>query len=229
MPVNEPAASPAARMMQKVDCPLRWHTPESWAPAQLREPCALLNDHAHLEKKAASNALSLVAHWPSDRHLGGVAPEGWVHGLTTIANDETEHLRLVLRLLDKRGGSLSKGHSNPYAADLRALVRAGQGKLETADRLMVSALIELRSCERFACLAAELESSAGADPELLRLYKGLWAAEHGHFHAFLELALELPGADRAEQDARWAWMLGQEAQIISKQNFYIGMHAGVKN
>ncbi len=217
----------AADMMRKVDCPLHWYTPAAWAKAQLQDPCGLLNDHAHLEKKAASNALSLVAHWPSDRNLGGAAPEGWVHGLTTIANDETEHLRLVLRLLEKRGGSLSKGHSNPYAADLRALVRAGAGKLETIDRLMVSALIELRSCERFACLAAELENTPGADAELLRLYKGLWAAEHGHFHAFLELALELPGADRAEQEARWDWMLAKEAQIIAAQKPYAGMHSGI--
>ena len=222
-----PGSTAAARMMQKVDCPLLWYTPEAWAKAQLQDPCALLNDHAHLEKKAASNALSLVAHWPMDRERGGAAPENWVHALTTIANDETEHLQLVLRLLGKRGGALSKGHSNPYAADLRLLVRAGLGKLETIDRLMVSALIELRSCERFACLAAELESAPTADPELLRLYKGLWAAEHGHFHAFLELALELPGADRAEQDARWRWMLEQEAQIIARQPAYVGMHSGL--
>lgn len=221
--------TPAARMMQKVDCPLRWYTPATWAKAQLADPCALLNDHAHLEKKAASNALSLVAHWPSDRNLGGAAPDNWVHSLTTIANDETEHLRLVLRLLEKRGGSLSKGHSNPYAADLRGLVRAGLGKLETIDRLMVSALIELRSCERFACLAAELEereAGPGADAELLRLYKGLWAAEHGHFHAFLELALELPGTTRSEVEERWAWMLENEARIIAAQKPYAGMHAG---
>ncbi len=221
--------TPAARMMQKVDCPLRWYTPAAWAAAQLADPCALLNDHAHLEKKAAANALAMVACWPSDKTRGPAAPEGWVQSLTTIANDETEHLRLVLRLLDKRGGAFTKGHANPYAAALRELVRAGAGKAETIDRLMVSALIELRSCERFACLAAELEEregGPGADAELLRLYKGLWASEHGHFHAFLELALELPGTTRSEVEERWAWMLEQEARLIAAQKPYAGMHAG---
>lgn len=221
--------TPAAEMMKKVDCPLLWYTPADWAGAQLQNPCGLLNDHAHLEKKAAANALALVACWPSDRTRGLEAPEGWIQSLTTIANDETEHLRLVLRLLDKRGGRFTKGHANPYAAALRELVRAGAGKQETIDKLMVSALIELRSCERFACLAAELEAaqdSPRADAELLRLYKGLWASEHGHFHAFLELALELPGTTRAEVEARWQWMLEREAQIIAKQPKYAGMHAG---
>ena len=72
------------------DLPLRYITPPGWAADVLNDPIALLNDHAHLEKKAASNALELLSRWPAAE-----PPETWVSTLTAIASDEAVHLRQV--------------------------------------------------------------------------------------------------------------------------------------
>ena len=201
-------------MATGVDLPLRYHTPPHWAAEALRRPLELLNDHAHLEKKAAANALELLNRWPEPS-----PPENWVTAMTAISRDEVEHLAVVTRLLARRGGRLSRQHSNPYASALRALVRKGQGPAELVDRLLVSALIEARSCERFKLLA-----DASADAELTKLYRGLWASEHGHYLTFLQLAQQIQPAD--EVTTRWDQMLDREAAIIARQPPGPTMHSG---
>lgn len=188
------------------DLPLRRLTPAEWADAVLAQPLALLNDHAHLERKAALNALELVNRWPEP-----VPPESWVASISSVARDESDHLSLVTRILSRRGGRFSKSHRNPYALALRGLVRLGDGSRELMDRLMVSSLIEARSCERFFLLA---EFCKG-DGELARLYKGLWASEHGHYRMFLDLARQVQPARVV--DRRWSEFLEAEAEIISSQ------------
>ena len=69
--------------------------------------------------------------------------------MTAVARDEIEHPVLVTKLIDRRGGRLTKRHRNPYASALCSLVRTGQSNHGLADRLMISALIEARPCERF--------------------------------------------------------------------------------
>jgi tRNA-(ms[2]io[6]A)-hydroxylase len=198
-----------------MDLPLRYQTPESWAKLALKQPLALLNDHAHLEKKAAGNALELLNRWPQP-----VPPENWVQAMTTVARDEVEHLAVVTRLLSRRGGKLTRTHQNKYAAQLRKLVRMGTGPGELVDRLLVSALIEARSCERFALLGEVCE-----DRELAKLYKGLWSSEAGHYRMFLGLAKDLPQV--SEVDDRWDQMLDAEAVIIQEQLPGPRMHSGV--
>src|SRR3982750_3890612 len=116
------------------ELPLRYTTPASWAADVLRRPLELLNDHAHLEKKAAANALELLNRWPEPN-----PPENWVAAMTAVARDEVEHLATVSRLLARRGGRLTKSHANPYASELHKLVRKGQGAEELVDRLVLSA------------------------------------------------------------------------------------------
>lgn len=208
-------------MRSTADLPLLFQTPDAWAVAVLADPPALLNDHAHLEKKAGTNALDLLNQWPDPR-----PPEYWVEKMTAIARDEVEHLAIVTRLLARRGGRLTKFHRNPYANDLRAHVRRGQGPLDTMDRLMVSALIEARSCERF-----ELLSRNCADRELSRLYSGLWASERGHYLSFLELARQLLDRDTrgaaAVVEERWQEWLRIEAALIAVQPPGPRMHSGL--
>ncbi|MFQ5429646.1 MAG: tRNA isopentenyl-2-thiomethyl-A-37 hydroxylase MiaE [Phycisphaerae bacterium] len=194
--------------------PLKSATPDAWGRRVLGDPLALLNDHAHLEKKAAANALELLNRWPEPN-----PPEYWVERMTAIARDEVEHLAVVTRILARRGGRLTKYHRNPYAAGLHRRVRRGQGLLELVDRLMVSALIEARSCERFAVL-----SRISSDDELLKLYSDLWASEHGHYRTFIDLARRLPGVEPVE--ARWSEWLEAEAEIITAQPAGHGMHSG---
>src|SRR6059058_317569 len=119
--------------MSDSELPLLYHTPAEWAAHVLANPLALLNDHAHLEKKAASNALEMLHRWPEPN-----PPENWVAAMTAVARDEVEHLAVVSRLLARRGGRLTRQHANPYASELHKLVRKGRGKEELIDRLMIS-------------------------------------------------------------------------------------------
>jgi tRNA-(ms[2]io[6]A)-hydroxylase len=200
----------------EADLPLRYKTPVAWAAAALARPLELLNDHAHLEKKAANNALDLLNRWPEPN-----PPENWVAAMTAIARDEVEHLGVVTRMLSRRGGRLTRQHRNPYAGELHRLVRKGQGPVELVDLLMISALIEARSCERFALLAAHCPG----DAPLAKLYRGLWASEHGHYRTFLQLAESILPAD--EVAARWDQMLDAEAALIQRQPPGPRMHAGI--
>lgn len=195
--------------------PLRVFTPAGWAQMVLEKPLELLSDHAHLEKKAAANALALLQRWPE-----GKAPEKWVKELSEVARDEAQHLALVLRIIEQRNGSLSKMHRNQYMGDLRKHMRSGQGDKELLDKLLISALIEARSCERFHLLA-----EASGEAELRKLYKGLWSSEKGHFQSFIGLAKEfLP---ESEVDQRWDWFLDREAEVIQSQPAEIRIHAWV--
>jgi len=201
--------------MADAKLPLRYVTPPQWAIDALEQPLLLLNDHAHLEKKAATNALELLNRWPEPN-----PPENWVAAMTAVARDEVEHLSTVSRLLARRGGRLTRQHSNPYASELHKLVRKGQGPCELIDRLMISALIEARSCERFNLLA-----SICKDQELARLYQGLWASEHGHYRTFIQLAEEILPANIVK--LRWEQMLEAEARIIQNQTPGPRMHSGL--
>lgn len=207
--------------MPEASLPLRYETPPAWAAQVLRRPLELLNDHAHLEKKAAANALELLNRWPEPS-----PPENWVAAMTAIARDEVEHLAVVTRLLARRGGRLARQHANPYASALHRLVRRGQGPAELVDRLMVSALIEARSCERFRLLGEACSGTdAGVqDAELAKLYRGLWASEHGHYRTFLQLAEQILPTGRVA--ARWDEMLDAEAEIIRVQPPGARMHGG---
>ena len=187
---------------------LRWRTPTSWTAAALADELALLADHAHLEQAAASNAMALVRRWPE-----GADPDRWVGRLAGVARDEVDHLALVSRTLAGRGGRLPREHRNAYAAQLRQHVAAGTAG-ELADRLYVSALIELRSFERFTMLAA-------ADHSLADLYAGLQASEAGHHRLFVQLAAQAGGtADR------WSWWVQQEADVARVQPPGPRIHAG---
>jgi tRNA-(ms[2]io[6]A)-hydroxylase len=158
----------------------------------------------------------LLNRWPEPS-----PPENWVAAMTAVARDEVEHLAVVCRILARRGGRLTKSHSNPYANELRNLVRLGLGREELVDRLMVSSLIEARSCERFKLLGESTD-----DPELKKLYRGLWASEHGHYLSFIQLAEEV--TDHKQVARRWDQMLDEEARIIARQSSGPRMHSGVQ-
>lgn len=200
--------------LEKVDrLPLLSRTPVEWGHAVLAEPIALLIDHAFLEKKAANNAMDLLTRWPNDW------VPGWVETMTGVARDETAHLAQVTRLLTRRGGRLGRVHKNAYANALRLLVRKG-GEGEVLDRLFISALIEARSCERFAVLAV-----ASSDKELTAFYKALFSSELGHYKVFLKLAHKIAKKDVVE--SRWRQLLEAEARILTAQEPGPRIHSGV--
>jgi tRNA 2-(methylsulfanyl)-N6-isopentenyladenosine37 hydroxylase len=188
--------------------PLQSRTSIEWGRTVLADPVNLLIDHAFLEKKAANNAMELMTRWPGE--WAGPLIIGWVQTMASVARDETAHLAHVVRILSRRGARLERIHKNPYANALRLLVRKGEQPGEILDRLFVSALIEARSCERFAVLA-----EASEDGELSAFYTALYSSELGHYKVFLKLAYKI--AKKEVVDARWREMLVSEAQILEQQ------------
>lgn len=198
---------------EKFELPLHSKTPVEWAQRVLTDPVALLIDHAFLEKKAANNAMALLTRWP------GEWVPGWTETMTSVARDEAAHLAQVIRILTRRGARLARFHKNPYANELRDLVRKGVTD-EILDRLMVTALIEARSCERFGVLAEVTD-----DEELSKFYRALFSSEFGHYRVFLKLAGKIE--EKAAVDRRWLQLLAAEAEILSRQEPDCRMHSGM--
>ena len=176
---------------------LRVPTDAAWVAFAVSDVDAVLRDHAHCEMKAASNALSLAARHPASISL--------VRALTDVAREEIDHFQQVLALLERRGIDLGTPEIDTYAADLRRA--AGALPREPAisalvDRLLVGALIEARSCERFKLLVEAL--AGGSETELVALYKELFAAEARHYRTFVDLANEAAGGDSVSVAARLA-------------------------
>ncbi len=181
-------------------------TDEKWVEAALADVDALLVDHAHCEMKAASNAMSLIV-----RH--GDRPE-LVSALTLLAEEELAHFRRVHELLVARGRALGPPPIDPYAAELRK-VAAPKGKsVSLVDRLLVGALIEARSCERFKLLAERCP-----DLELRAFYAELLACEAGHYRTFVDLAIAEGARDGIDAKAvrvRLSELSTAEATIVAQ-------------
>ena len=184
-------------------------TDEAWARAAARDLDAVLVDHAHCEMKAATNALSLVVRHPGDLAL--------VRALTELASEELDHFRRVVDFLERRGLSLGAPAVDEYAAELRrASVALPASTLPgIVDRLLASALIEARSCERFKLLLAVLPDGCPAD--LRAFYEELFACEARHYRMYVDLAKRAAGPTRAgagEVDARLALLAAREGAIV---------------
>ena len=139
----------------------------AWLEQALAHPELLLIDHAHCERKAAGAALQLMFRYPSDGELAAV--------LSPLAREELEHFERVQALLERRGLALRALAAPPYGAALAAQVRRNEPE-RMLDSFLVAGLIEARSHERMALLAAH-----GSDPELRELYADLLASEARHF------------------------------------------------
>lgn len=183
-------------------------TDPRWAEAAVSDLPSLLSDHAHCEMKAASNALSLAARWPGIPRL--------VRTLAAVAEEELGHFRAVLAELERRGIGLGKPEVDAYAADLRkAATKTGVHSATAAltDRLLVGALIEARSCERFKLLVGALE--ARGEGRLAGFYEELFTAEARHYTTFVDLALEVSGDEQAVRD-RLADLARAEGALAAK-------------
>jgi tRNA-(ms[2]io[6]A)-hydroxylase len=189
---------------------LKVPTDAAWADQAMRDVDAVLVDHAHCEMKAASNALSLATRQPADLAL--------VRAMTDLAREEIEHFQRVLAVLVERGVALGPPPVDAYAASLRrAANELPRGRGDTAplvDRLLVGALIEARSCERFKLLA---EATAGQPQHaaLHSLWNELLAAEARHYRTFVDLATHVAGVDRDAVPSRLDRIAGVEGDIVA--------------
>jgi tRNA-(ms[2]io[6]A)-hydroxylase len=180
----------------------REKVPISWLPKVLSNLPAVLVDHAHLERKAATSALNLEKY----RDLFPRVEE-----LNSIAIEELQHFQLVLDLLKRRGIPFSQPYPSPWIAGLMKSVRNG-ARHQVVDHLICCSLIEGRSCEKFQVLARELQT---VDAELARFYAGLVESEGNHYATYLLMA---KGIDEAETDRRLDFYLDLDAKLIREPN-----------
>lgn len=179
------------------ELPLRSRSPDGWAELAASELPAFLADHAVCEQQAALFALSLVGHYPEDREL--------VDKMSALAAEEAVHLRRVAAALERRDAHPDRRRANPWVGRLRRHMETDREPLLKVDRLLVGALIEARSCERFTRLLEVLrERGAEADRDVVRLLEDLGPAEARHWRTFHALASrELPAEELEERWHRW--------------------------
>ena len=185
-----------------------------WATRAAADIDAVLIDHAHLEKKAASTAMTLIFKYPE--HVALLLP------LSRLAREELEHFELVLQHLAKRGVIFQRQFPAPYAGQLRQAMRPNDpGRL--LDQFLVCSVIEARSCERMRLLADHLDElrSRGETwvdrdgSDLVQLYRGLLAAEARHHRTYVDLAeLIYP---REEVALRLEEITAHEAKVVAAQ------------
>jgi tRNA-(ms[2]io[6]A)-hydroxylase len=163
----------------------------------------ILTDHAWCEQKAATSCISLIQRYSAREKL--------VQELSPIVTEEWGHFRLVLAELSKRGLTLGRQRKDLYVNKLMEFeIKGGTDEQRFLDRLLIFALIEARSCERFKRL------SEGLDDEYLRqFYRRFMESEAGHYHLFIELAETY--VDREEVRRRWAAWLQYEAGVMESQ------------
>ena len=173
-----------------------------WLPKILGNIPAILVDHAHLERKAATTALNLEKY----RQLFDR-----VHELNAIAIEELQHFELVLKLLKSRNIPFGQPFPSPWITGLMRSIRNGI-QYQVIDHLLCCALIEGRSCEKFQLLSREL---VPIDAELASFYGSLVESEGNHYATYLLMARHI---DLEETERRLDWYLDLDADLIRQPN-----------
>lgn len=189
---------------------LQLPTDPRWAALAKEDLRTLLIDHAWCEHKAASNAMSIIVRNPGLTDL--------VQELTRIAEEEMSHFGMVVRHIRERGWALGPERKDSYVNELLEFVRKdGSPEERLVDRLLFSAMIEARSCERFKML-----SETALDHGLREFYRDLMESEAGHYATFIGLARKYGG--RQDVDARWSEFLAFEAAVVARYGTRPEMH-----
>ena len=160
----------------------------------------ILVDHAYCEQKAASSCISLIVQYPDKQEL--------VDCLTPVVAEGWAHFERVLEQLKKRGYTLGKQRKDEYVAQLQGILKKGGSReQQLVEKLLMNALIEARSAERFKLLWKNI-----ADQELATFYYELMVSEAGHYNNFIDLAKTYQ--HEAYVNARWQEFLQAEAEIV---------------
>ena len=160
----------------------------------------ILVDHAYCEQKAASSCISIIISYPEKDRV--------VEVLTPVVAEEWSHFERVLKELKKRGYKLGFPRKDEYVEQLQKIVKKGGNReQQLVEKLLINALIEARSCERFRLLWKEID-----DVELSKFYYELMVSEAGHYKNFLALAKEFSNPEQVEK--RWREILAQESNIV---------------
>lgn len=164
----------------------------------------ILIDHAYCEQKAASSCISLILRFPDLDRL--------VDELTPVVAEEWEHFERVMKQLRKRGIPFGWPRKDEYVVALSGFIKKGGSRMQQlTEHLLMNALIEARSCERFKLLWKNLE-----DEELKNFYYELMVSEAGHYVNFITLARHYYPEEKV--NARWAEWLAFEAEVLSQMD-----------
>ena len=206
--MNQTAAEAMNDALKEIHEFLPCRTPEQWIENALANQDVMLIDHAHCEKKAASTALSLMYRYVDNTDL--------LNKMSRLAREELRHFEQVLAIMKKRGVAYTHLSPARYAAGLREAVRTEDpGRL--VDVLIVGAIIEARSCERFAALAPHL------DDKLAEFYNSLLKSEARHYQDYLVLAQQANGGPVQDRVAEF---MAIEQKLIEEPDSEFRFHSG---
>lgn len=189
---------------------LQFETSTSWAEIAKDNLEQILTDHAFAEQKASANAISIIINYSEETDL--------VKDMSDIAIEELEHFRMVHQLMIQRGFVLGREQHNDYAKSLQKFFPKTKDR-QTAliNRLLVAALIEARSCERFKVFSENMQ-----DDELSKFYKDLMVSEANHYTLFLGYARKY--MDRKTVDEKWKSLLAFEAEMMKSRGTKATVH-----
>ena len=160
----------------------------------------ILTDHAFCEQKAASNAITLIVQNPNLSDL--------VQQMALLVQEEMDHFKRVHDIILERGFTLGRERKDNYVNELmQFMVKGGSRQQNLIDRLLLSAMIEARSCERFKVMSENIQ-----DKQLSEFYYELMVSEAGHYTMFITLARKYAGDIDVEK--RWKEFLDYEAKVI---------------
>ncbi len=180
---------------------LKLPTDPRWVDIAQKNINEILTDHAYCEQKAASAAISFIVQYPEYPEL--------VDAMSDLAREEMEHFQMVHDQIKKRGLKLGYERKDNYVKKLRQFFKGGDRVHQLTDNLLLAAMIEARSCERFRVLSEGIE-----DPELKTFYAELMKSEAMHYTMFLKFAREIGGAVM-DVDKKWQDFLSYEAKVIA--------------
>jgi tRNA-(ms[2]io[6]A)-hydroxylase len=186
-------------------------TPDEWLDAADNHLAEMLLDHANCELKAASTALGFLYRYPERTAL--------TQRMSRLAREELRHFEQVRSIMDDMGIPFERLTASRYAGGLRDAVRHEE-PWKLLDLLLIGALIEARSCERFARIAPRLPERLG------RFYGGLLASEARHFEHYIEFAKSECGIGEAEIEERLAELKAIEAALITEPDDEFRFHSG---
>ena len=182
---------------------LKLPTDPYWAKIVESNIEEVLSDHAWCEQKAATNCITIIINNSEKPEL--------VSALLDIAKEEVEHFKMVHDIILERGLTFGRERRDNYVNELAKFMKKGESREKAlVDRLLFSAMIEARSCERFKVLSDNVQ-----DEELAKFYYDLMASEAGHYTTFLGFAKKY--GEGIDVDKRWKEWLDYEASVI--QNY----------
>lgn len=179
---------------------LKLPTDPRWVNIAEKSIHEILIDHAFCEQKAATTGISLIVRYSDKEKL--------VQEVTPLVAEEWGHFRRVLKELDKRGFKLGRNRKDQYVVQLQAQQIKGIAGMQMLEQLLISALIEARSCERFRLLSLYC-----ADEDLRKFYHEFMISEAGHYRMFIDLAKTYYDEELVKK--RWQEWLDIEVEILN--------------